>query len=108
MNTDNTVSLKNASTENISSLEKQILNEVQALRDYYIQLMTYVTVIAGLAVINSLFFYGVWWFIFPALGWGVFIAFKTLSLFVPNLFLGDKWQRREVEKRLKKADFQQL
>ncbi|HIF9273291.1 TPA: 2TM domain-containing protein [Photobacterium damselae] len=80
--------------------EKQVLAQVQEIKSFYQNLLSYVCVIAMLFAINlwtDPSYIWAWW---PAMGWGVGIvihginAFKVFNLFSPE------WERKQVEKRL--------
>lgn len=79
--------------------EALALAHVRRLKSLYIHMAQYVIVIALLAVINLITLPGYLWFIWPALGWGVGIAFHAASVFHLGPFDG-AWEKRQVEKHL--------
>ena len=52
-----------------------------AEKGFYVHLVTYVAVISGLFIINALTGSGRWWFVWPAIGWGVGLAVHALATF---------------------------
>ena len=92
----------NTTVENtrLAEEETKALQEVRRLRSWYIGLIYYAAVMLLLVVINWLTSPDYWWVIWPALGWGLSIALRGVTLFTPWRILGDDWERREVEKRI--------
>ena len=80
--------------------EQRAIRQVNALRAYYMQILTYACVITLLGLINFVFFYGFWWVLFPAAGWGAAIIIQSICMFSRVSFLGTEWERKEIEKRL--------
>lgn len=79
--------------------EALALAHVRRLKSFYIHLAQYVMVIALLAVINLITLPAYLWFIWPALGWGLGLAFHAASVFHLGPFDG-AWEKRQVEKHL--------
>lgn len=75
---------------------------VQALKNFYIHLIVYVTVNIGLIGINLVFSSDYKWFIYPLLGWGIGIVAHGLSVFSKGLFLGKDWEEKQIEKYMRK------
>ena len=73
---------------------------MRQLKNFYMHVVLYVVVIAGLAAINLMTNPQYLWFIYPALGWGLGIVFCALRVFDLVPFLGAKWEKSEVEKFL--------
>lgn len=63
--------------------------------------LTYIVVIAFLAVVNNTTWGGYQWWIWPALGWGVGIISHFFSAF---LFRGSAFEDRLLERELKNMD----
>ena len=80
--------------------ETLALAHVRNLKALYLHAGQYVVVIAGLAIINLLTSPQYLWFLWPALGWGMGLAFQALRVFDRVPFLNAEWERREVEKVL--------
>ena len=87
----------------LSEREQKAMEYVRDIRSFYIHAIQYAVVIAGLAVVNLYSSPDYLWFLWAAFGWGVGLAFHGLSVFeVVNLF-GDRWEKRQVAKRLAKS-----
>ena len=80
--------------------EALAMARVRAIKGFYIHACQYVVVIGALALINIVTLPRYWWFIYPALGWGVGLAFHGLRVFDKIPFLNGDWERRQVEKQL--------
>lgn len=80
--------------------EQLALSHVRRVKRFYIHLMQYVFVIAGLGGINLFTHPSKLWFIWPALGWGLGLLAHAASVFEFVPFFGAEWERRQVEKRL--------
>lgn len=76
------------------------MRHVRKLRRFYRQLFLYVLIMGMLALINALTQRHYWWFVWPALGWGIGLLVQANFLFEWFPFLGADWERRQVEKRL--------
>lgn len=87
-------------TVTLSQEETQALEYVSKLKSFYISLTVYVVVMFSLACLNVFTDPSYLWFLWPALGWGVGIAFKAFSVFGKSGFLTADWEKRQVEKRL--------
>ncbi|WP_318506854.1 2TM domain-containing protein [Photobacterium leiognathi] len=84
----------------ITEDEKQAIEYVKSIKEFYSHLVTYFLVITGLFVINYFTSPDYWWAVWPALGWGIGIVSHALSAFeILNIF-GPEWERKQVEKRL--------
>lgn len=87
----------------LSDREQKAMEYVRDIRGFYIHAIQYAVVIAGLAVVNLYSSPEYLWFLWAAFGWGVGVAVHGLSVFeVVNLF-GDRWEKRQVAKRLAKS-----
>ncbi|NMG03793.1 helix-turn-helix domain-containing protein [Azoarcus taiwanensis] len=89
-----------ASTSSVSKDEQLALAQVRRLRRFHLQLALYVVVITGLAIVNLTGSSEHWWFIWPALGWGLALLIQAASAFEFAPFFGARWERKQVEKRL--------
>lgn len=85
---------------NVRPDEALALAHVRKVKGFYIHLSQYVIVIAGLAAINLTWMPSYWWFIWPALGWGMGLAAHATSVFNAFPFLNGAWEKRQVEKYL--------
>ncbi|MGH7022543.1 MAG: 2TM domain-containing protein [Caulobacteraceae bacterium] len=73
---------------------------VRKIKDFYVNLASYVVIISGLAILNLLTSPNYWWVAWPACGWGIGVAAHGLQVFSKLPFLNGEWERREVEKLL--------
>lgn len=80
--------------------EKIARSKVRRAKGFYIHLIQYVVIIAGLCIINLLTNPAKLWFLWPALGWGIGILLHTVAVFELLPFLGERWERQQVAKRL--------
>ena len=85
----------------MSPQERNIVKEVRLLKKFYTSATAYVIIVLFLLMINLMTNPGNLWVLWPALGMGIGLAFQALRTFgFSNL--GDDWERRQVEERLKK------
>lgn len=75
---------------------------VKAKMTFYRHLMTYTFVIAFLFLLNLMTSPSYWWFLFPALGWGLGLAFHYVDVFgIPGFnILTKEWEEEELIKEL--------
>ncbi|MEI7443675.1 MAG: 2TM domain-containing protein [Burkholderiales bacterium] len=88
--------------------EALVLAQVRRIRGFYEHLARYAFIVGGLAVLNAIqyVFHGhtYWWVLWVAAGWGIGLLAHGLRAFGRGpLFLGADWERRQVEKRLKRS-----
>jgi hypothetical protein len=71
--------------------------QVEALTGFYIHLVVFVLVNLALFVVNWLTTPGVWWAIWPFLGWGVGVVAHGFAVFgsTPNFIT--RWQLRKIK-----------
>jgi transcriptional regulator with XRE-family HTH domain len=91
----------------LSADEKEAMEYVHDLQAFYIHLFVFAAVITGLMIINLFFTPEYFWVLWAAFGWGIGLLSHGLSVFeVFNLF-GDDWEKRQVEKRMRRQQFKQ-
>ncbi|HEV2528438.1 MAG TPA: 2TM domain-containing protein [Thermomicrobiales bacterium] len=61
---------------------------------YWSHLGAYLIVIGALIIINLITWGGYFWAIWPAMGWGIGLAFHTWNTFGPTM--GDEWKERKA------------
>ena len=84
-----------------SHIEEQLaLAHVRKIKRFYIHLTQYLVVITALCIINLVTHPQRLWFFWPALGWGMGLLMHAAVVFDRLPFLGARWEKREVEKRL--------
>lgn len=79
---------------------KRAQERIKQLKEFYSHLGSYVLVMAFLSVIN-LATSDYPWVIWPAMGWGLGLAFHAASVFLPNFF-GEDWEERKIQELMAK------
>lgn len=77
---------------------------VKDLKEFYGNLTSYGIVIPFLAILNLMTAPGYLWFLWPALGWGVGIAFHAISVFG----IGKSWEERKIKELMEKDQKQKI
>ena len=77
--------------------ERRARRRLGAEKSFYVHLATYVIVISGLFIINMLTGHGKWWFVWPAIGWGIGLTIHALSTFGLIGLLGRDWEARRLK-----------
>jgi hypothetical protein len=80
-----------------ASAEQRARRRLLAEKSFYVHLATYVIVISALFVINALTGAGRWWFVWPAIGWGIGLTIHALSAFGMIGLLGRDWEERRLK-----------
>lgn len=86
----------------ITEEEQEVIEQVRAIKDFYSHLMSFAVVITLLFIFNYFFTPGYFWVWWVVLGWGVGIASHAMSTFEVFDFLGADWEKKQIEKRLKR------
>lgn len=73
---------------------------VKELKEFYGNLTSYGIVIPFLAILNLVTAPGYLWFLWPALGWGIGIAFHAISVFG----IGKSWEERKIKELMEKEE----
>ncbi|MCR9139562.1 MAG: 2TM domain-containing protein [Alphaproteobacteria bacterium] len=86
----------------ISEQERDALEYVRDIKGFYSHLIMYL--IFAPAMVVASFFYPAenHWYIWPIVGWGMGVAAHGLSVFEVFSLFGADWERRQVEKRLRR------
>jgi hypothetical protein len=71
--------------------------QVTELKGFYCHLLSFGLVVLILIFINYMTFWGYKWFWYPAIGWGMGLAFHSYRVFVTNGILGREWENRQIE-----------
>ncbi|MFN8105178.1 MAG: 2TM domain-containing protein [Acidimicrobiia bacterium] len=80
---------------------KAAKKRVEDIKGFYVHLLIYVCVNAGLFVINAVTSWGAWWFYWSMIGWGIGLVVHALTVFVfEGRWLGPDWERRRIDKIL--------
>ncbi len=86
----------------LSYTQRHVLRQVRHERQFYRNLVAYVVIIGFLAVLNLLTNPHYLWFLWAAAGWGVALVLQAARVFGKQRWLGEDWERREVERRLER------
>ena len=86
----------------LNAEERVALEYVRDIKAFYINFWSYVIVMAVLLIINLLTNPSYIWVIWPALGWGIGVLMHGLTVFERFSFFGAEWERKQVEKRLRR------
>jgi len=86
----------------MSQAERSVVEHVRELKAFYGMAASAALLVLVLLVINLLTSPGFIWAVWPALGLGIALAFRGVTLFGFGGNLGDEWERREIEKRLRR------
>lgn len=79
-------------SENMSDSYLRARKKVDELKEFYSSLASYVIVIPFLAFINYKVYWNFQWFWFPAIGWGIGLAFQAFKIYGP----GFSWEERKI------------
>lgn len=81
---------------------KEARRYVRKLRGFYALLATAVGVIALTAAVNLVTTPGRLWFPWVVFGFAAAIAFSAADVFGRNLWLDSDWERRQIDRRLRR------
>jgi hypothetical protein len=70
---------------------------VEDIKGFYGNLMSYIIVISGLAVLNLVTSSQHLWFLYPAIGWGIGVVIHFCSVYNYIPFLGRDWEERKLK-----------
>lgn len=104
MNSNSATANSNASANPSPDLrereEKLAFKHVRKVKAFYLHVVRYVFVLAGLALLNWFSSPHYWWVVWVALGWGIGLLAHAARTFAFLPFFGADWEKRQVEKRL--------
>lgn len=99
------ISVMNTSTINSGSIDDRYVRarkRVEALKEFYYNLISYVIVIPILFLIWYKFTpHVIQWFWFPMIGWGISVVFQAYTVFVDKGAFGANWEQRKIEEFMK-------
>jgi transcriptional regulator with XRE-family HTH domain len=93
---------KQKTPEVLTHSEQTIHREVKNLKKFYKKLIRYGLTMLFLLIINLLNSPDHFWVIWPALGWGIHIAWEGLQIYGNITVFGPAWEERQIKKRLNK------
>lgn len=76
--------------------------KMEDIKGFYGNLISYAIVIAGLAILNLATYPQYWWFLYPAIGWGIGVVFHGMSVYSFVPFLGKDWEERKIREIIEK------
>ena len=76
--------------------------KVEEMKGFYGNFFSYIIVITGLAILNLITSPEHWWFLYPALGWGIGVAVHGMAVFNYMPFLGANLEERKLKELLDK------
>lgn len=80
--------------------ERDARRQIAMLRGFYRHLMVFAMVNAGLLAINLLASPGHLWFVWPLLGWTVWLGLHAFATFARGRWLGAEWEERKLRELL--------
>lgn len=86
----------------LSAVEREALKQVRELRTFYTHFAVYIGTSMMLIIINLMTSTEYLWFFWPLLGWGIGLGLHAFRVFSAVPLLGADWERKEMEKRLRK------
>ncbi len=86
----------------LSEQEREAMEYVRDIKSFYINFGIYLAVMVFLLILNLLNNPDNLWVIWPAIGWGIGIVIHGLGVFEIFSPLGDDWEKRQIERRLRK------
>jgi len=90
------ITVVDTDSTNARSEYQKAEKKVKDIKGFYANLITYIVVIGGLAILNFATSPEYWWFLFPAGGWGIGLIFYGLTVFNVFPFLGKDWEEKKV------------
>ena len=76
--------------------------KVEEIKGFYANLFSYVIIITVLAILNLSTSPEHWWFLYPAMGWGLGVAAHGMSVFNYMPFLGSGWEDRKIKELMER------
>lgn len=80
--------------------ERTAIEYVRDLKGFYTHLISYLTIMGGLVLIDLLTSPGTFWAVWPMLGWGIGVLVHGVNVFEMTSFFGPDWEKKQIEKRL--------
>jgi len=102
IDTPQTLTNNELSSDGMTWEEQRALEYVRDVKAFYSSLATFLVVVPALFLLNYLTSPGYFWAWWVLLGWGIGIAIHALSVFETFNFLDTDWEKKQVEKRLRR------
>jgi hypothetical protein len=77
-----------------NSIYKTEVERSQALKGFYLHLIGYIVINAGLLSVNVITSPGRWWFCWPLTAWGFGLAVHGISVHFGRRFWPESWETR--------------
>jgi hypothetical protein len=94
--------MSETASQRLSADEALAFAHVRKLKGFYLHFAVYCIVISFLTILNLFTSPHYLWVIWVALGWGVGVLLHGLGVFEKFPFLNGEWERRQVEKYLRR------
>lgn len=88
--------------DNQDNMYLRAQKKVEEIKGFYGNLLAYIIVIIGLAVLNLLTSPSHLWFLYPAIGWGIGVIMHGLAVFQYLPFLGSEWEDKKIREIMDK------
>ena len=76
--------------------------KMEDIKGFYGNLISYVIVTVGLAILNLATYPQYWWFLYPAIGWGIGVVIHAMAVYSFVPFLGKDWEERKIREIIEK------
>ena len=87
---------------------KRAKKRLKDVKEFYIDLFSYIVVNIILFIVNIVFTPEFWWFLFPLVFWGIGVLFHFLELFVFEnrtfKIFGKKWEEKKIKEYMEDED----
>ena len=80
---------------------------IKAKKGFFAHLVSYVSVIGFLFMINMLTSPGYWWWLFPAGGWGIGLASHYFTVFGMFGIGSSEWEERELAREIDRLEYEE-
>jgi len=87
----------------ITAEEEKAIIYVRDIKGFYTHLIIYIIVVGALFALNLIRSPQRLWAVWPAIGWGIGLLFHGLNVYEAFSLFGPGWEKRQVEKRLKRS-----
>ena len=78
---------------------------VKDKKSFHVHFAVYCASVLMFFVINMMTSPEFWWFVFPALGWGIGVASQYVSVYgLPWAKIDDGWEEKELEKEMRRLE----
>ena len=82
---------------------KRAQEQVQSLKGFYANLISYAAVNFVLIVVNAITTPGEWWFYWVTIFWGIGLIFHALDVFtLRGKYLSKEWEERKIQEVMDK------